>query len=334
MIQFAFSHFIWLLFIIPLVFAVLIWDYFVRKKLKFRLASSEHHELLFSKISARKQRIRTIFVIFSLILMILALLGPEIGLRLQKVERDGLYIIIALDVSQSMLVNDVSPTRLERAKFEISRMIDEFSGDRVGLIAFAGAAKLQCPLTLDYSAAHTFLDVMNIGIIEKQGTNLSVAIDEAIRSFTEKGKQSRILVLISDGEELEADAIKSAKNAKNEGVTIHALSVGTAVGAPVPVYDETGNLVEFKKDESEQTVTSRVNTAVMTGIARAGGGRHYPLSQTNFQKLYSEIQTAETGSISTHEYTDFENRFQWPLGLAFAFLLGEWLITTRRKNAH
>lgn len=332
MIQFAFTHFSWFLLIIPLFLGLMIWDYFARKKMRKFLASDEHHELLFSKISVRKRRIRSAMALSSIVFLILALLGPEIGLRLQKVEREGLDIIIALDVSQSMLVNDVSPTRLERAKFEISRMIDEFSGDRVGLIAFAGAAKLQCPLTLDYSAAHTFLDVMNVGIIEKQGTNLSAAIDEAKRSFTEKGKQSRVLVLISDGEELEADAIESAQKAKSENITIHTLSVGTAVGAPVPVYDETGNLVEFKKDESEQTVTSRVNTAVMIGIARAGGGKHYSLSQTNFQKLYAEIQQAETGSISTHEYTDFENRFQWPLGLAFVLLVGEWLISTRRKD--
>ena len=294
--------------------------------------ANEHHALLFSKISARKWWIGSIIAFFSIFFIVLALLGPEIGLRLQKVERDGLDIIIALDVSQSMLVNDVPPTRLERAKFEISRMINEFSGDRVGLIAFAGAAKLQCPLTLDYSAAHTFLDVMNVGIIEKQGTNLSAAIDEATRSFTEKGKQDRILILISDGEELEADAIQSAQNAKSKNIIIHTLSIGTPVGAPVPVYNSAGNLIEFKKDESKQTITSRVNTAVMTGIARAADGKHYPLSQTNFQKLYNEIQHNDTKSLSTHEYTDFENRFQWPLGLALVLLMGEWMIATRRRN--
>jgi Ca-activated chloride channel family protein len=242
-------------------------------------------------------------------------------------------IFIALDVSKSMLAEDIQPNRLEKAKHEISKLIDKLEGDRIGLICFAGIAFVQCPLTLDYNAANLFLNDIDTQIIPQPGTAIGSAISLARQSFVSQEMKYKVLVLITDGEDHEGDPVAVAKEATKDGIVIYTIGIGSQQGAPIPEYDSYGNRVGYKKDRSGQVVTSKMDMLTLEKIAFETGGKYYISSsgESELEKIYQEISQMEEKELSSRQYTHFEDRFQIFLVIGLLFLIFETLLSERRK---
>ena len=267
---------------------------------------------------------------------ILALARPQWGARLEMVRRKGLDLVIALDTSYSMNTEDIAPSRLEKAKREIRSLIARLKGDRVGLVAFAGTAVLYCPLTLDYGAANLFLDVLDTSVIPEPGTALGPAIQTATSAFSATERKYKILVLFTDGEDLEGDIAAAVDKARDGGVIIYTVGIGTPEGKPIPVRDEKGDIVEYRKDSGGQIVVSRLDETALAQIAVNTGGRYFraSASENELDAIYDEISKQEKKELESRLFQNFEDRFQYPLALAIAFLVAElWMSERRRKRS-
>ncbi|MCF7885928.1 MAG: VWA domain-containing protein [Candidatus Marinimicrobia bacterium] len=313
MIKFAHLEYIWIFALVGLI-AVLI--FYSRKKIKKSLNKFARSELVGKLLENYRPRIskisQNLFVVASLLLGI-ALIGPKIGQSIQEVERKGVDVIIAMDVSKSMDAEDVSPSRLERAKYRVSKFLDQLQGDRIGLVAFAGISYLHCPLTLDYSAANLFLDILDTGVITTQGTAIADAIETALGAFKKESEKNRAIVVISDGEDHEGDIDEAIQKAKDKGVVIYSIGVGTQSGAPIPLINNEGQKTgEYKKDKKGNIVTTRLVSRTLKKIARETDGEYAQLSNNNdaFDKIYKKILGLDKKEYKTHKYTDYENRYQ------------------------
>ena len=265
-----------------------------------------------------------------LALAVLALARPQWGYKWEEVKQMGVDIIFAVDTSKSMMAEDIKPNRLERAKLAISDVIERLDGDRIGLVAFSGQAFLQCPITLDYDAFKMSLDALDTNIIQRGGTNIAAAIDEAQSAFS-SSKNQKILVLISDGEELEQSGIARAERAAKEiGMKIYTLGVGSASGEPIPVRGEYGK-TEFLKDASGNTIKSMLNEDLLKKVAAATGGIYANLSDEGMDAIYEEgLKKAPKAEISARMKKLAIERFQIPLAIAILLLALEFCVGTRR----
>lgn len=333
MLRFAHSEFFVLYWLIPLLTLFLIWGFRRRRQLLNHLGDAELIERLISGVSRSKQRWKSILLVVGLSLLILAMADPQIGTHLQEVKREGVDIFVALDVSKSMLAEDIAPNRFEKARHEISAFIDNLRGDRVGLIIFSGLAFVQCPLTLDYNAARLFLNDVSVGSVPQPGTALAEAIRTAMRSFVSKELKHKTLILITDGESHEGDALEAAREAAQEGVVIYTVGIGSPQGAPIPEYDAQGNRIGYKKDRSGQIVTTRLDVETLQKIAFETGGKFYISTTGNaeLEKIYAEISAMEKKQLSSREFTQFEDRFQIFLAAALLLFMGEALMSERRS---
>jgi len=286
--------------------------------------------------SVRKIRIRETLWVVGAALLILAFANPRVGSRLVEVKRQGVDIIVALDVSQSMRAQDISPSRLEKAKHEVAGFIQRLKGDRIGLVAFSGAAFLQCPLTTDYSAARMFLDVLDTGLIPVPGTAVAEALKTSINAFLPGQTAQKVIVLITDGEDHESKVQSAAEDAADKGIIIFPVGMGTPQGEPIPITDDQGRNEGYKKDEGGQVIVSRLNEDLLTEIADITGGAYYrgTPGESELDKIYGKIFGMEKGDIEAREFADFEDRFQWFLlpGL-LCFLVEAALGETKSKRA-
>jgi Ca-activated chloride channel family protein len=257
---------------------------------------------------------------------------PQIGTKLEEVKREGIDIFMALDVSKSMLAEDIAPNRFEKARHEISNFVDRMRGDRVGLIVFSGLAFVQCPLTLDYSASKLFLEDIYIGIVPQPGTAISEAIKTAQRSFVTKELKHKVLIIITDGEDHEEDPVEVAKEAAKEGIIIYTVGIGSPQGAPIPEYDRLGNRIGYKKDRSGQIITTRLDIPTLEKIAFETDGKFYisTTGETELDKIYDDIAAMEKKELSSREFTQFEDRFQIFLAIVLVLLVTETLLSERR----
>jgi Ca-activated chloride channel family protein len=248
------------------------------------------------------------------------------------VRRKGLDLVIALDTSYSMNAEDVAPSRLEKAKREIRSLIARLKGDRVGLVAFAGTAVLYCPLTLDYGAANLFLDLLDTGVIPEPGTALAPAIETATSAFSATERKYKVLVLFTDGEDLQGDLPAAVEKARDGGVIIYTVGIGTPEGKPIPVRDEKGDIVEYRKDSGGQIVVSRLDERSLAQIAVSAGGRYFraSASENELDAIYDEISKQEKKELESRLFQNFEDRYQYPLALAIAFLVAELWMSERR----
>jgi len=239
-----------------------------------------------------------------------------------------------LDTSASMNAGDVKPSRIEKAKYELGRLLNKLEGDRVGLIAFAGSAHLHCPLTEDYSASRLFLNMMDTDLITTQGTDLAVAIQLALDHVENDDEKFKVFVLVSDGEDHQGEAIILAEKARKLGIIIHTLGVGTAAGGPIPIYDDNGNRVEFKKNRRGQVVTSTLNESTLDEIARITGGLYIRVeNQVNaIAPLLKEIDQMEKRELKSHVFSQYEDRYQVFLIIGLMLFSAEFLIPTRTKK--
>jgi Ca-activated chloride channel family protein len=284
-------------------------------------------------VSKKRQVWKRILLIFAVLFLVLAMARPQFGTKLRTVKREGQDIVIAIDVSKSMLAEDIQPNRLEKAKHEVSTLIDKLEGDRVGLIAFAGRAFVQSPLTLDYGAAKMFLESMNPDLIPVPGTAIGEAIQKALASFVEKERKHKVLILITDGEGHEGDPLETAKLAAREGVVIYTVGIGSIQGVPIPESDSRGNQTGFKKNRSGEVIMTKLDELTLEKIALETGGKYYRASpgEAELDKIYDDIAKMEKKALASQQFAQYEDRFQILVGIALFLLILELFLPERRK---
>ena len=308
---------VWLIWIIRKQYNDSIWDKtepLLKEKLFRRLDLNRW---------AWKHRLTT----SGLIMLIFSASGPQIGTRVAPVERKGIDLVFALDVSESMNAQDVKPSRLEKAKFEISQMIDQLQGDRVGLIVFAGSSHFYLPLTSDYEAAQLFLDAIDTKMIPSQGTDLSTALRTAISAFNEESEKYKVMVLVTDGEDHEGAAVELVAKASESGIIAHVVGVGTLKGSLIPIDDKSS----YKRDKKGILITSKLNEAMLTELADAGGCIYSRFNnrEAKYKEIMNAIDSMEKRSIQTHIYSEFEDRYQSFAMVSLLLLIAGMVLPTR-----
>ncbi len=284
-------------------------------------------------ISFARQRTKAVLVLIGLAFVCIALARLQFGTHLEKLEREGIDVIVAVDLSNSMLARDMKPNRLEKAKQELRSIIDRLKGDRIGLVAFAGEAFVQCPLTLDYAAARMLLGVMDQNTVSVQGTSLSSAIEAAQKAFTQQEKKHKVLVILTDGEDQGGNAVDAAVEARKEGIRIYTVGIGNPAGEPIPLFDRQGNQVGFKKDRNGEVIVSKLDEATLEKISLETGGKYYNATsgELELDKIFNEISTMEKKDLEGTLVTRYDDRYQWPLLLAIVFITMEFFISERKK---
>jgi Ca-activated chloride channel family protein len=300
----------------------------MKQKMK-KFGDTELLRYLMPDVSPVRRHVKFALMMLALGLISVVLARPQYGTRNEEVKRSGIEIAIAVDVSNSMLCQDVSPSRLEKSKMIVSKLVEMFDEDKVGLVAFAGSAITLLPMTSDYVSAKMFLDQLNPETISIQGTNVAEAITRATAGFSKKNNVGRALILITDAEDNEAGAIEAAKHAKEAGIQIFVLSVGTAQGGPIQMYDGT-----FKKDLSGNVVTTKLNEQIGKDIAQAGGGMYIHVDQTNMAQaiLEQEIGKMQKEDISASMYSAYDEQFVAVALLLFFVLVAELCIMERKNH--
>jgi len=331
--QFAKPEYLNLLWLLPALVLFFFWSFRTRRKRLEKIVSPALASRLTEEFSRGKAVFRSLFLIGFFAFGILAAAHPQWGTRLEMVHRHGVDLIAALDTSYSMNTEDIAPNRLEKAKGEIRRLIQRSEGDRIGMVTFSGAAVVQCPLTLDHGAADLFLDISGTGMIPEPGTSLASAIETATSAFVEKERKYKALVLFTDGEDLEGQVDNAVRKAKEAGVIIYAIGVGTPQGKPIPIRDAKGDVVEYRKDSDGKVVVSSLDERSLAEIAAQTGGRYFraTTSENEIDELYKDISGLEKKEMESKLFQNFEDQFQYPLGLAIFFLILESWTGERRK---
>jgi len=325
-----------LILLIPLLIAFFIFAGIDKRKKIEKFGDAALIERLSLSKSIARERAKKILIVMAAGFLILSLAMPQIGARLTMTKRYGVDIMIAIDTSLSMLAQDIKPDRIEKAKLELSSLIDRLKGDRIGILTFAGDSFMQCPLTLDYSAAKMFLSIVEPGMMPKPGTAIGDAIKTAIKSFTKKERKHKVLVLLTDGEDHDTNPIEAASEAKKEGVIIYTIGIGTKKGEPIPLADLSGKITGYKKDKSGEVVMTKLDEETLQKIALITDGKYYHATASEFEldKIYDEISKMEKKELSSRLFTQYEDRFQYFLGIAFILLCLEFAIGDRKKIWH
>jgi len=326
----ALLHLLWL---IPLLIVFYIFVFRWKKRALARFGNLDLIKRLSYSISQKRRIVKIILLLSAVLFMILALAKPQIGTKLEQVHREGVDILIAMDVSLSMKAEDIKPNRLEKAKHAVHKVIDLMEGDRVGIIAFAGTAFVQCPLTLDYGAANMFLDIMDSDLIPTPGTAIGQAILKAVETFESRERKYKVLILITDGEDHEGEPLKAAEVAEKEGVVIYTVGIGTVEGDPIPMYNESGMNLGHKKDQEGHVVTSKLDEFTLEKIALHTGGKYFRAtgSESELNKIYEDISKMEKKELASLKFSQYEDRFQYVLIVALALLIIELFIPERKK---
>jgi Ca-activated chloride channel homolog len=331
--HFARPEYLNLLWTIPVLGLFFYWSLRRRRKRLERFIGQALIAELTAEFSRVKAILRSGLLLGFFIFGILAAARPQWGGRSETLHRHGVDIVAALDVSYSMNAEDVAPNRLEKAKGEIRKLVEKSEGDRMALISFSGSAVVQCPLTLDYGAIALFLDAADSGMVTEPGTSLASAIETATSAFVSGERKYKVLVLFTDGEDLEGQVEKAVREAKDAGVIIYTVGIGTPQGKPIPVRDAKGDIVEYRKDPGGQVVISSLDERSLAEIAAQTGGRYFraTTSEGEIETLYKEISGLEKKDLESRLVQNFEDRFQYPLALAVFFLAAECWISERRK---
>ncbi len=326
------TNFLWLLVILALA-GFVVWAIVRKKRLLQRFGDMPLIMKNAPYISFARQGGKAAMLLIAMVFIILALARLQFGTHLEMLKREGIDLVVALDVSNSMLARDMTPNRLEKAKQEIQSIIERLKGDRIGLVAFAGEAFIQCPLTLDYTAARFLLDAMDQNAVSVQGTSLASAIDIATKTFEERERKHKVLLLLTDGEDHDRGAVEAAEEARQEGIKIYTVGIGNPAGEPIPIFDRRGNQVGFKKDENGQVVMTALNEEILQKVALETGGKYYHATagEMELDRIFEEIAQMEKKELEGTLVTRYDDRFQWPLLLALILIVGEFFISERRK---
>lgn len=318
---------------LPVMLVIFIWYlYSVKKRMK-KLGEYELIRSLVPDTSKSKKITKFIILMLAFSSLILAICNLQTGSKTQEVKREGADIIVCLDVSNSMLAQDLSPNRLERAKFALEKMIDKLQGDRLGIIVFAGEAYVQLPITTDYSAAKLFLGSINTQMVPTQGTNIGAAIRKALEGFSKDAEKNKTIVVITDGENHEPEAVEAAEDAAKAGVLVNCIGVGSETGVPIPIMNN-GAVQGYRKDKDGNTVVTKLNREVLQEIAGKTDGIYVQATNADIglNAILDKLSQLEKKQIDTKMYTDYEDQFQWFLGLALLLFIIEFFISERVSN--
>ncbi len=330
MFRFANPEFLYLLIAVPILIAIYFLAIFMRNNSLRKFGDYTILKELMPEVSSRRPLFKALILCLVFISLVIAIARPQLGSKLKEVKRRGVELVIALDVSNSMLARDISPNRLERAKQAITRMVDKMSDDRIGLIVFAGDAYVQLPVTSDYVSAKMFLSSINPGMVPTQGTSIGKAIDLAVNSFTEKSEKSRTLVIITDGENHEDDVIAAAKRAAENGIVVHTIGIGNPNGSPIPINTNGA----FLTDADGKIVMSKLDENTLMSIATATGGMYTLANNSNFglNEVLAQIRKMDKQEFSSKVYSEYEEKFLYFLWFALFLLFIEYFILERKNR--
>lgn len=330
MFRFAAPEYLWLLWLLPLLLLAGVLSRHLARRRLARFASPGILRLLAPDVSPARRRLKYALLCTAFGLLILALARPQFGSKLREVQSRGIEMMIAVDVSNSMLAEDFQPNRLERTKYAIDKLFDGLHQDRVGLIVFAGDAAVQLPITSDYRMARAFARKISTDAVAAQGTDLGQALSLAAISFSERGEndtRGRAIVLITDGEGHDSGALDAARRAAEQGIRIFTIGIGTPEGAPIRIDGE------FIRDENGEMVVSKLDEPLLEQIARTTDGAY--IRSTNqslgLDEIVRTINSMEQGELATLRFEEYDERFQYLIGAALALLLVEFLLLDRRN---
>ena len=332
MFRFGNIEYLWGLLIIPVLTLFFMWSRIARKRALKKFGQQEILQQLMPFSSKGRPVLKFIILMLALAFFITGIARPQFGSKLKTIKRKGIELMIALDVSNSMMAEDIQPNRLERAKRAISRLVDRLKDDKIGLIVFAGDAYTQLPITSDYNSAKLFLNSVNTQIVPKQGTAIGAAIDLARKSFTPGGEANKAIIVITDGENHEDDAISSAKTAVNEGIIVHTIGMGLPSGSPIPVL--RNGQTDYLKDRDGKVVVTKLNEQMLEQIAAAGQGIYVRANnaQVGLNALFDEINKMEKQEMETRTYSEYDDQFQYFFALGLFLLLLEFVILERKNK--
>src|SRR4030042_2286605 len=329
--RFAHVNFLYALLAIPVMIFIYLITVRLRKRALNRFGNLTLISQLMPDVSAARPHLKFILALMALIFLIFAIAGPQFGSKLKEVKRKGIEIILALDVSNSMMAEDIQPNRLERAKQAISTLIDRLENDKIGLIVFAGDAYTQIPITTDYSSAKMFLSNINTSIVSRQGTAIGSAIDLAAKSFSPSTEASKVIIIISDGENHEGNALEAAEAAAEKGIRIFAIGMGSTKGSPIPAGM---NILEkdFRRDREGNVIMTKLNVSMLSEIAHVGDGKYYGAtsSRVGLTDLFEKLNRLDKEELDTRVYSEYEEQFPYLVWIALGFLMVEFFIFEKK----
>ena len=333
MVRFAHIEYLWALAAVPVFILLYLITLRWKKKAVASLGDRDVVKRIIPEVSFSRPGLKFMLFLLAFASLVVAIADPQVGSKMEEVKKKGSDIMVLLDVSNSMLSQDLAPNRLENAKQALAQLIDNLHDDRIGIIVFAGQAYVQLPITTDYSAAKIFLSTINTNMVPVQGTAIGSAIDLGMSSFDFKNGTSKSMIVITDGENHEDDAVASAKAALDKDVTVHVIGIGSAEGAPIPIY-EGGKQAGFHTDSAGKTVVSKLNEDMCKEIAAAGNGVYVRATNANsgLDIVMNQVGKMQKKTYDTRQYKDFEDRFQVFLALAFLLLTAEFFISTRKSR--
>ena len=329
MFRFAHPEFLYLLFVLPALLVFYVYTRRLRRKALKRYGNPELLAELMPEVSSKRHHLKFWLLFGAIAMVIIVMAGPQFGSKLETVKRQGVEIMVCLDVSNSMLAEDVQPNRLAKAKQMLSRLTDDFTNDKLGLIVFAGDAFTQLPITSDYVSAKMFLSSINPSMVSTQGTAIGAAINLAMRSFTPSETSDKAIILITDGENHEDNAVEAAAAAAEKGIHVNIIGMGDPKGSPIPI-DENSN---YMKDREGNVVITKLNEQMCQEIAAAGHGIYARADNTNsaLRALQKEIEKMNKSELDRKVYSEYDERFQTFAWMALILLIADFM-TLDRKN--
>ena len=333
--QFAFPEALWLVWLLPVLGLVML---LARRRADARVerfAGTKLSGAMVRSVSRPRRAWRAVLRLAALTLLLIAAARPQWGASEVDVEQKGIDIVVALDISRSMLADDVKPSRLTRAKVEIQALVESLRGDRIGLVFFAGAAFPQCPLTVDYPAARLFLSQADPSMISAQGTDLASALETSLELLGDGDSNHKVILLVTDGEDFSERLDEVREQLQRQGVLLFAVGMGTPEGAPIPVVDEAGTRQGFFRDESGQVVVSRLEEAPLLELVRAANGVYIRTGAAgiDLNRLRSELSSLEGRTFAARRVTSYQERYAWPVGAGLLLLLIEGFLHDRRRKS-
>jgi Ca-activated chloride channel homolog len=330
--RFANPDFLYLLLTLPVLLLLFIINEVRKKRALRKLGDAGLVGRLVPELSVSRPSVKFFIVIVAYTLLIIMLARPQFGSKLEDVRKEGIEVIIALDVSNSMMAEDIQPDRMTRAKQAISRLVDNLDKDKIGLIVFAGDAYTQIPITTDYISAKMFLSTIGPNMVPKQGTSIGAAIDLGIRSFSPGEGKSKAMVIITDGENHEDDPMKSAENAAKAGIVIHTIGIGSTDGVPVPVL--VNGKKDYLKDNNGTTVITKLDEDILKKIAVTANGNYVRASNSNIglDEIFNQIRKMKTQELESSMYTEYNDQFQIFAAVALFLLILDFIVMERKNR--
>jgi Ca-activated chloride channel family protein len=332
MFRLAHPEYLYALLVIPALMAFFVYARIRRRKALALFGQKEILASLMPNVSNSRPILKFVLLMVALTSIIIGIARPQFGSKLRTEKRKGIELIIAVDVSNSMMCEDIQPSRLERAKRAIAQLVDKLSSDKIGLIVFAGDAYTQLPITADYVSAKLFLNSIGPNIVPTQGTAIGAAIELGVKSFNPQFVGNKAIIIITDGENHEDDAVGAAKAASDQGIVVYTIGMGSPQGGPIPV--SSNGTRTYRKDREGNTIVTKLDESMLRQIAEAGKGAYVRAnnSQVGLNNLFEEINKMEKTELETQSFTDYEDQFQYFIAFGLFLILIDILILERRNK--